>query len=199
MEERSIHNVVKGLVYNFGGTASEMDELALPFVNEFFHDLGNAGFQAQIDKPVWHRPPARYPFPRAEVDFTPLVVTIGIFLGSSIGAWAVEKVCDDIWVRSKRAFGNLKKKFNTLSRKKSGYGPPQLLIRFETYYENDGLSVVVEGVAKDAKELESIERLVPEAQKRALTWLENRGITAKMMTYTIKYGELSGIPRLSDE
>jgi hypothetical protein len=73
------------------------------------------------------------------------------------------------------------------------------LIRFETYYESDGLSVVVEGVANDAKGLESIERLFPEAQKRALTWLENHGITSKMMTYTIKYGELSGFPRLSDE
>jgi hypothetical protein len=115
MEERSIHNVVQGLVFNFGGTASEMNKLARPFVNEFRHDLRNAGFQAQIDKPVWHRPPGPYRLPRAEVEVTPFVVNIGIFLGSSIGAWAVEKVCDDIWVRSKRAFGNLKKN-STLCR-----------------------------------------------------------------------------------
>jgi hypothetical protein len=48
------------------------------------------------------------------------------------------------------------------------------------------------------EELEQAESLIAQAHKAALSWLEQKGIQGRVLTYRIRHGQLSRFPTISD-
>jgi hypothetical protein len=196
MSDKSIQDLVQGIIVSFGGREPYVQELARPFFDQLIKDFRIAGFQEQLDNPRWHRATASRSRPKLEAGIIPLAMGFGIFVGASIGSWAVGKVCDDLWDKTRNAFRDLRKKFKGNSDNSGG--ATRIQFSLEVHYANDSLSVIVEGIADTPTELDEIEQLIPEAQMRALSWITQHGITAEVMRYTIRNGELGEFPKLSD-
>jgi hypothetical protein len=81
---------------------------------------------------------------------------------------------------------------------KTEYNEGRVKIGFELtiYYKYDHLTVVLEMPTSSAKEVDLTLDLIPEAEWKALAWVENHGVTSEQMTFSIKGGNLVKYPCL---
>jgi hypothetical protein len=193
MSEKSDHELLGGVVAGMSGTATEL-EVAESFFSQLNYDFRNAGFEEQLKNPKWHRPFRRDSLPTADIIVTPFLVSLGVFLNTPVGGWAVGKVCDFVWAKAKNAVAKLKKEYSALC-KESSDGTHPMTFEFETYYDNDSFSILVVCIAIRPDDLETIEELIPKAQHRALSWIETHGVPRTALQYTVKNGELSEYPK----
>lgn len=197
MVEKNLHDTFQGFIFGQNGKIHHLQELTFPFISNFANELRETGFEKELDNPKWHKPIVNEFNPRADLGLTPILIVLGISIGSSIGSWAVGKFCDFLWGKTKNAFVTLKERYKKVEKAQGE--PVQINFSIEVHYDNDNLSVHVDGIATSLSEIDSIERLVPEAQKKAFSWVKKNGIKSSTMRFTIKNGELSEFPRLDEE
>ncbi len=193
-------DIHKQVMFSHAGPNHELQKIVKPFMNEVYEGLEEEGFKSE-DLRDFNIPgnllpaPEFHTGPRGDFGASALVIGVSVFLGTTIGAWAVEKVCDEVYdVKIRPAFRNLLTNWGKSKNKQH----PATTIRFSIWYDVDQImvNVVAEGSSKE--ELKQASELIPEAHKAALSWLENHGIQKKVLTYRIRQGQLSKFPELSD-
>ncbi len=196
MKEKPLEDVIQGVLFSYNGENSFVQKVCTPFFNTVAENFINSGLKSAVDKPYY--PPTnssrQFQGPRNYVDPTLLLLGLSVFLKTPIGEWMVNKLCDEIYDAMIRPA--LKKLFT--GYKEHGYNR-LIEFKFEAYYEADDLHVLIHAFANSDEELQQIEALIPEAQQKALAWVEKNGITGKTLLYTIKNGELSNYPAISQE
>jgi hypothetical protein len=120
------------------------------------------------------------------------VFSITIFVAGAIGGWIVSKICDAVW--ESRLGPTIRKVL--LDKLRSDSLPEEFSVRFQVYYEPDQVLVTVRALVRSPEDVDNMVRLVPEAERRALAWLESRGIDCDEVLFTIEGGELTTIPRV---
>jgi hypothetical protein len=71
-----------------------------------------------------------------------------------------------------------------------------MTIEFESYYDNDSLTILVVAIVIRPADLDRVEELVPQAHHRALAWIESHGVPNGTIQFTIKEGELTEFPKV---
>src|SRR5215203_5779854 len=97
----------------------------------------------------------------------PLVATVSIFLGTSVGAWAVEKVCDELYeAKNTPCIQELAPQLREKRKRKRENS--LIIVQSRVWYDVDQVMVNVVVIADSEEELEQAEPLIPEAHKKAL-------------------------------
>lgn len=200
-KEKSFSAVLQRVLVIHAGRTTPNKVLGEPFVQEVVESLRNSGYGNAVDNPQGYPYGDGYPYGVGSRGFTAdagvgeFVIGFSIFLGTSVGSWAVGKICDDLWAQKiAPALRNMAAKYKRRFEKKEN--AIDVIFRLEVYYGHDDLKVVVYSKSSSTASIESLERLVPEAEKRALAWVAEKGITSKVIRFNIVEGELSPNPRL---
>jgi hypothetical protein len=201
--ERGLSEVPRAFSLTWGGKNHPVQELARPFLDELEGELtGAAGFQLLRQSfDDFHIPDEIFGLrkrdkgPTAVIDGITLVVGLSVFLGTSIGGWAVSRVCDDVFdAKVRPALARLfqKQQQDKILRRR------ELIVRFGAWYDTDGIFVEVIAAIGPEDDRDRVEELLPEAHRRALVWIEQHGITKPVLTYRVRHGDLSKFPHLGD-
>ncbi len=191
-----LKEVIKGIGFGWRGTSSFARGVAMPIIDAVANDLRACGLAEALDDPQF--PPDESPRtiqPRADAFVVPALVALSIFVGSSIGSWVVGKLCNEMWDVH---IGPALKRWR---RAKESDGKARFDTPFEfrvgCYFATDDLKVTVTTIVGSEHDLEEMERLLPEAERRALQWVQDKGISSRELVYTIKDGQLSSFPRVN--
>jgi hypothetical protein len=196
MKKRSLDSIEKAVLYSFSGSQSS---LLRAFIDDVGPRLSAAGFRDSLD--AFHIPSgvlprrrkARY---RAAGGPVELLIGVSLFIGASIGSWAVKKVCDEVFEKKIRpGYLKLKARF---SKKGTIAIPRPLKFQLGIWYDVDQVYVQVIVEVSTPEEFDCAEQLILAAQKAALNWVEVHGVTQRVITYRVKHGEMSQYPALSD-
>lgn len=198
MTEKSLQQVVHGIVFGGGGKNHYVQELSGPFFDQLSRDLRDAGYEKALSEPVWKDELKQRARPTAVFDPVSFSIIVGCFVGSAIGSWAIGKVCDELWGKFNGSFKTLKTNYKKRAAENKRLVPDEIKFNVDFHFRNDEISVVVEGTAQNESEIDSFESLLPKAVRQALAWIKDKGITSKVIRYNIKNGELSEFPTLSD-
>jgi hypothetical protein len=178
---------------------SFLSDIAQPFSNDVFEQLASLDVGESLDEfdvPPDLFPPSRGPTNMAGLNL--LMVGVVHFVGTSVGSWAVGKVCDEIFdAKIRPALVRLRMKLTKKERWQPTKERP-LNFRFGVWYDVDKVYIDVRAEATSLTELEQLEGLVPQAHKSALPWIEHNGISKRVLTFHIRHGELGAYPTLSD-
>lgn len=186
----TLRTTLVGVLVGYSGHLHIGNEWFWPNNDQMMKALRGAGLAAAIDSP-------QYPSYKPEA---PVVAgmhfTAGytFIMNASMNAESVAVVAEELWPRYLQPFfADLKKWLLKWSKHghRVGFG-------LEVYFRPDNVVVATNVATATAAEAEKVQRLIPEAQWRALKWVEERGITAPRMTYTIESASLVAFPRLHD-
>jgi hypothetical protein len=98
VKERELNDVLQGVLVTGCGSNFQMQKLMMPFVEKIENEFRASGFADALDNP--RLPPGKVPHRKpitAEAVVTPIIIGLALFLGSSVGSWAVGRVCDELW------------------------------------------------------------------------------------------------------
>jgi hypothetical protein len=194
-----------GVGYKGSYTTSEFDEVVMPFLKNVDSGLRKLGF---VDAQEWllnygssDVPLAltrRVPASRTGSAISEFLIGIGIFLGSSIGGWAVKKFCDEVYDVS---IGPSVRQLMTKLAKRNQNEQESRILRFQlgVWFATDRVHVQLVLETDGKEDTEVLMTLIPEAFRRAQRWVEQHGVTHPFMTYHLMHGQLSSAPQLSEE
>jgi len=193
-DERSLKDLSPALTSWQSGQLFFTGKLSMPFLRESVHGLIQDGFSEEPEIPAGLiNTQESAPTGIFGVDDA-IVVGIAVFLATSMGQWAVGRVCDDIWdKRVKPAFRKLLKR----RKQEKGLAERPLTVSFGAWFDTDGVFVQVIATLKKGESAEGIETLIPEAFRRAHAWLEQHGVQQPVLIYRVRNGELSSFPTLA--
>lgn len=192
-----------GMTFRFQGSASDFRNTAGPFFEGAEHKLRKMGF---VDASEWLASSAtstNAPFElakrtqtfRADIGLSGVVVGIIVFLGSTVGSWAVSKVCDEIYEKGIRP--HLRATLKRLAKKRQGPPHRGLVFQFGVWFAADNVYVQVIMEIDPVEDGEKLQALIPQAFVYAREWLDKHGVTHRFVTYRISGGQLSSTPQLS--
>jgi hypothetical protein len=194
-EDSNLKDIVKGVLYANNGYFHLATDLFYPCINEISESFRKSGFTEAIDNSLYpprHRHRSEVP----HIAGANLTMAILIFLRASIRPWTVEKLRVDLY--EGKILPSLKKLVSTYKRKYESKGKQYVIgIELEVYYELDNFYVVIQSSAHTSQALKLNLALIAEAERKALDWVQERGITNERMIYTIKDGSLVNYPKLS--
>jgi len=199
--------IEKGFLVSAGGMLFAQNEIVMPFLHDAASKLKALGFTG--DDKAFDLPQDVFKGlhsskdPQAFIEPITFLMGISIFLGTPIGVWAVNKVCDEVYNNAIRpAFQSAWASF--FKRNKGGKKKQEQMLlvspvrfTFGVWYDVDKIYIRVIAEIEKAEELEKIQPLVAEAHKAGLQWIETKGITHPILTYYIRHGQLSKFPYLS--
>lgn len=197
MTDTSLSDIVKGFTAGYNANVSFVKTIYDPFVDDIKQSFQEAGLENALSNPqkIPNLTNPKNTKPSANWVVAPFIVGTTIFLATTIGSWAVNKLTDELYdARIRPALLKMAERYRQQYEAK-GYDY-DLDFDFRVYYETDELEVVVKAKAASAKEIETIVELIPEAEKAALAWVKEHGITSNRLTYRIKNGQLSNFPKL---
>ena len=143
METRQdLETIDRTALDSLGGTNTWLDSLTMPFIKDAQSALTPAGFGDSLIG--LHVPPGLLPRGgqpvTAIVGPAELLLGISIFLATSIGSWAVGKVCDEILDKKiGPSFRELKKRYVQTGPNP----PPPIKFEFSVWYDVDEVYVRV--------------------------------------------------------
>ena len=192
-----------GMIFRFQGSASDYRNIAGPFVEGAEHRLRTMGF---VDASEWLASSATNTNPpfelakrtqtfRADIGLSGVAVGIVIFLGSTVGSWAVSKVCDEIYEKGIRP--HLRATLKRLTKKRQETPHRSLAFQFGVWFAADNVYVQVIMEIDPGEDSEKLQALIPQAFVYARQWLDDHGVTHRFVTYRISGGQLSSTPQLS--
>jgi hypothetical protein len=190
--EHQVRQLVTSWYY---GKTTTNEELSLPFLFEAVSGLIEDGFEEQSQLPIDVISPQRtQPTAIFGVDDVALI-GIAAFMGTSVGSWSIGRVCDDLWDKKiKPAVRNLYRR-----RKKNGLDGQGVTLSFGVWFDVDQVFVQVIAALEPGQDSKAVEDLVPEAFRRAETWIKEHGVQAPVLVYRIRSGEVSSVPTLAQE
>ena len=173
-----LREIIKGIGFGWRGTSSFANGIAMPIIDAVANDLRALGLAKALDDPEFppDEPPSRMQ-PRADAFVVPSLVAISLFVGGSIGSWAIGKMLDEVWSAH---IGPALKRWRTSGQSdgKFHFDTP-FEFRLGCYFADDDLRVTVTSVVASEKDLEEVERLLPEAERQALEWVQRNGISSR--------------------
>lgn len=196
MAKKDRSELLQGVGFAWDGRLFFAESTALPLVDFLKASLKSAGLASVIDHP--RLPPGASGIRsqwRMDVGVTTAILVITAFIGSSIGSWAVGTLCDRFW--DGHVAPALQKLRNRKGDGEDDYYP--YWFEFRVYYATDEFFVVVRALVASPEDLDCAATLVPEAERKALAWVRDRGIDSAGLLYSIRHGELSEIPRKISE
>ena len=185
-----LRSILAEVFVGWSGGISMMEEWYAPLWKGMIKSLRRSGMGRAVD--IQGRPPDEHGAP----DF-PNTRSAGSFdfvLDANINSETVAVVCDELFQLHIRPFLTpVRQLFETEYEKEH----IRLGLRLVTRYKNDPLTVIVDSHFCSAKEVGAAVELIPEAQWKALNWVETRGLTSERLLLSIKAGHLSSLPRLA--
>jgi hypothetical protein len=116
-----------------------------------------------------------------------------IFLGSSVGSWAIGKACDGLFESKLRpVLARLTEKIRSVRAQKRSLGVP-FQFRCATWYEHDQLLVQVTVEISDP----AVGRYLVLAQQMAASWVQEHGAAVQLLAYRVEGGQLEGPEEIS--
>jgi len=167
------------------GKLSFSNDLAMPFLEEAVIPLVQEGITETSQYPIGFTN-VQTAGPTAIFGVDDAIVGIALFLGTGMGQWAIGRICDGIWVKTVRpALRHL------FQRRREEVGERALTFSFGAWFDTDGVFVQVITTLQQGEDAKKVEELVPEAFRRALTWIEQHGVQQPVLVYRIRGGNLS--------
>lgn len=125
-----------------------------------------------------------------------LTVGLSLFLGSSVGSWAVGHVCDSVW--DKRVGPALEQLLDRRRDDPAAFWNAWTF-RFGVWFDRDKVFVQVVGEIAGGDDGRALLELVPEAFRRAHEWLTDHGIPDDecALIYYVRDAKLDAVPALS--
>ena len=203
MADKSLTDIKIDVIEFARGRTSMHDELATPFFGDFEKQGADLKFTGTLEG--FSVPDDISSAYRARNGGRPAVWGVGelialvLFLGASIGSWAVGKVCDELYANKVRpALKALKDRLSNLWSNEDGTLFQQHTFQFGVWYDVDRVFVLVIAEYNTPKELDVIDDLIPRAHRAAFAWIEKNGVSHPVMVYRIRQGALSDQPSLLD-
>lgn len=191
----SLGSIIKGLLVGGSGRSSLIMELSSPFFNEVANKLRESVLATAIDSPLYPPATRNDKEDKPEFEGSQLIMTLTIFLQTAIGSWIVEEVCKKIiegiiHPALKKMIRKYKKDYEDKGiRREIGF-------ELQLYYKTDNLHVIVRMTGSSSEQLKANATLISEAERKALDWAIDRGISSETILFNIKDGKLSNFPKL---
>ena len=182
------------------GRNNHVQEYVLPFVRDVadglheagLADLGKSGLRLSVPNELLGG--GTRTSPTAVIDPWTVFVGVSLFLGATVGDWALGKMLDEIYEAKIRPA--LKKLLTRTRAQKDG---PGLVFTIGTWFDVDEVyvEVVVETGPED-EDIDGYDDLVKQAWLQARDWVQSHGVTHRYMQYRIRQGKVSSVPKLSE-
>lgn len=132
--------------------------------------------------------------PTMAVGVDDAIVILSLFIATSVGQWAVGKVCDELWERKfRKPFARMLKR-----RRSEGFASKPMTVSFGVWYDTDGVYIGATATVTADDWDNRLADLIPEAQRRGQEWVETHGVTKPVVEFPIRDGELAADPTLLD-
>lgn len=190
MAKKRLQQLLDGITMSFTGPTDFADGYALPLVQGIGEGVRKAGLARALDEPILP-PHAKRLRTHVKMDaaITTAIIGLAVFLGSSLGSWAVSRVCDELWDNRIRPV------LSRFRRSKLKRSATPFWLEFSVYYAHDDVTVTVRALVASNRDLLAAERLVPAAERKALAFLAANGIDCRELIYTLRDRQLSEAPR----
>jgi hypothetical protein len=209
VKEKKLEQIPRAAAGASRGKFSQMEEFGQPFFDEIWEALHQAGFvdfdpsymQDNFDVPA-EISAIEIRTGQPTMVFGPgeFCLAISLFLGTSLGQWAVAKAYDEVYnAKLRPALQNLFAKLRKRRNAKRGTRSPEITtLVFNFWFDTSQVLVRVLAKVKPEEDHNAVEALVPEALRKALAWTEQHGITHRVLTYRIANSEITEHPILSE-
>lgn len=173
--DRSLEQIPRAIAVRASGPTWFHEELVTPFLREAadplteegFAWLGDAAGEFEVPQGLFETE-EHETGPVAMIGGIPEAIAVAIFLGTSVGSWAVGRICDAIWD------GRIRPALRQLSERRqedTDLARRSIVVRIGAWFDTDGVFVEVIAELRPGETLETVEELVPEAFRRAFTWV----------------------------
>jgi hypothetical protein len=180
-----------GFTFSMSAKLTDREEHLLPLARELAQPLSELGLE---DSPDRLMPPGDRSQELTMVDGGTVAFGLQLLTGGAIGGWLIKKVCDEVYdnvvrPRMARRLGE---------RRSAGWATQGMRLHFGVWLARDAVYIGVVGdLAPDADINDTLE-IIGEAQRRALAWVSDHGITAPAVIFHVHKGQLAEIPHLLD-
>ncbi len=180
------------------GSSTFWENVILPFVNDTGEVLKSAGFTDALDSfsapsGIYSRKPRFV----ADAGATTIFIGLMVFLGSSIGSWAVGRTCDHFFDENiKPVLKRLKKRIEKRDDEGGGSFHP-FEVRCGLWYEPERVLVQVLVQIERPGDLKTASLHIAAAQRAAANWLEENGWHGAALVYKVVEDELEPTPTLA--
>lgn len=183
----------------FAGSSSVYDDLAGPLFTDLMPVLDEAGF-GNTDREYIREnfsPLSRTFYPSETKFYNSAVlgeIAIGaiLYIGTSVGQWIISKLCDEVYEKVGGAEGMVGRLLGRL-RRSDGV----VTTVFDHWFDESGVLVRIECRLREGDPTDVVDALIPVALRRAGAWIEDHGITHRVVKYRIERGALADHPELS--
>lgn len=206
MAEESLTDLRVITEFSRAGLFSDVKDYAMPFLAEIDNSLAELGMgtgEQSTDASSFSVPEGLFPkskladtLPRADLGISALVVGVTLFLGTSVGSWAVQKLCDEYYnAKVRPALVGLVRRWR---KDKHSRGKPPPVAVFDHWFDVDQVLVRVALWLDGQVDKSDPTKHITEALRSAQDYIKNNGVTRPVMVYRVRNGELSA-PSLYDQ
>jgi hypothetical protein len=187
----------KAITINISGN-SNFRELIGQLEVELYHEFECLGYIDASEATQIQIPRSLYPKQRHFRTEPIGLISIAIFLGTTIGAWALEKILDEILEQKiKPAFQKLKNNFMRKDAKDESTDL-EITFKFGIWYAADQVYINVVARLATPEDFDSLEFLLPQVEQAAYDWLLDKRVESRVLTYYIVDGKIPEQPMLSE-